>query len=166
MRSRWALAFALTALVAAPAHAADKTIAVTVGPWRFFSGEPPSAWNEPGFDDREWGGPAQGPFGPRRPPLAGSPALPGPQAAPVGTLYDLAPGQPLLLRARFSIADAPHVRVLDLRVAYADGFIAYLDGKEIARRGNGASGARRRRVARSRDRADQSSPCPRRRCRR
>jgi hypothetical protein len=44
------------------------------------------------------------------------------------------------LRARFSVADAPHLRVLDLRVAYADGFIAYVNGKEVARRGMAPSG--------------------------
>jgi hypothetical protein len=140
-RWSWELALAaLAALAAAPAGAADKTRAVTVGPWRFFSGAPPAGWTDPAFDDRGWGGPAEGPFGPRHPPLPGTPAPPGPQAAPVGTLYDLASGQPLLLRARFSVADAPQVRVLDLRVAYADGFIAYLNGKEIARRGMAPAG--------------------------
>jgi hypothetical protein len=115
---------------------AGKAVAVTVGPWRFWAGAPPAGWTEPAFDDRGWGGPAAGPFSPRRPPLPPVPGAPD----PVGTLYDLAPGQPLLLRARFSVADPARVRVLDLRVAYGDGFIASINGREVARRGMAPSG--------------------------
>ena len=124
----WLLAsafIALTALIGGPARA-DKAITVTVEPWRFLAGLPPVGWTEPGFDDRGWGGPAVGPFSPR-PSNASS--------VPPGTLYDLVPRAPLLLRARVSVADAAHVRVLELRVAYNDAFVAYLDGHEIARRG-------------------------------
>ncbi len=151
-------------LAAAPARAAttegpgDKTIAVTVGPWRFLSGAPPAGWTEPGFDDRRlgWAGPGAVRSAP---PAAARPAgAAPPPAAPVGTLYDLAPAQPLLLRARFSVADAAHARVLDLRVAYGDGFIAYVNGREVARRGMAPNGARRRRAARPRDRTARRSP--------
>src|SRR4030095_7280269 len=41
----------------------------------------------------------------------------------------------LLLRARFAIPEARRARVLELRVAYKDGFIAYVNGREVARRG-------------------------------
>ena len=85
-------------------------------------------------------------------PLPGS-AMPGPAPAPPGTLYDLVPRAPLLLRARFSVADAAHVRVLELRVAYNDAFVAYVNGQEIARRGIAPNGTRRRRAARPGDRA-------------
>jgi predicted phosphodiesterase len=135
------LALALAALGATPARA-QKSLAVTVGPWRFFSGPPPGGWTEPGFDDRGWGGPAAGPFTPRPPvlsPLPGT-AVPGPSPVPPGTPYDLVPHAPLLLRARFSVADAAHVRVLELRVAYNDAFVAYVNGQEVARRGMAPNG--------------------------
>ncbi|HEX3903567.1 MAG TPA: metallophosphoesterase [Polyangia bacterium] len=138
MRPRWlaAVAFALAALGAAPARA-DKSIAVIVEPWRFFSGAPPAGWTDPAFDDRAWGGPSAGPFSPRPPdlsPVAGSPTHGPPPESP-GTRYDLVPRAPLLLRARFSVADVAHVRVLELGVAYNDAFVAYVNGREVARRG-------------------------------
>ncbi|MES1157692.1 MAG: metallophosphoesterase [Haliangium ochraceum] len=125
------------AIAAAPAgaqdHSADaKPVAVTVGGWRFFSGPPPAGWADPAFDDKTWGGPAPGPFVPDRFGL-----LEG--ATPV-TRYALTRGQPLLLRGRIKPADPSRVRVLDLHVAYGDGFIAYLDGREVARRGMAPSG--------------------------
>jgi hypothetical protein len=125
-----------TALSGSPASpAADKAIPVTVAGWRFFSGAAPGGWADPAFDDRGWGGPAPGPFVPDRPGL-----LPQDQAPPV-THYQAARGQPLLLRARVTAAAPARVRVLELRVAYGDGFIAYLDGREVARRGMAPSGA-------------------------
>jgi|GEM_PF-3402326 len=137
MRLSWALALVLTTLAAGAARA-DKTIAVTVEPWRFHAGAPPDGWTEPRFDDRGWGGPAAGPFSPRPPNVSPVPGLRMPGSVmpePSGTLYDLAPHAPLLLRTRFSVADAAHVRVLELRVAYNDAFVAYVNGREIARRG-------------------------------
>ena len=136
-----AVALALVALGAAPARA-DKSIAVTVGPWRFLAGAAPAGWTDPTFDDRAWGGPSVGPFSPRAPDLS---PVPGAEARgrlpePPGTRYDLVPRAPLLLRARFSVADAAHVRVLDLRVAYNDAFIAYVNGREVARRGMALNG--------------------------
>lgn len=120
------------AALGAPAPSPDKSLKVVLGPWRFFAGAPPAGWTTDGFDDRAWGGPALGPFAPRQPPL--------PTPPPAATLFDLLPGAPLLLRARFSVPDATHARVLELRIAYADGFIATLNGREIARRGMVASG--------------------------
>ena len=118
------------------AGAADKLVAVRLEPFRFFTGAPPVGWNAPAFDDRAWGGPAPGPFVPRQPPQ------PGNQQPPAGvTIFDLAPGQPLLLRARFAVPEARRVRVLELRVAYNDAFIASVNGREVARRGVAAAGA-------------------------
>jgi predicted phosphodiesterase len=112
---------------------ADKSVGVTLAPWRFLAGAPPAGWTDEGFDDRAWGGPAAGPFAPKQPPL--------PEPAPAATFSDLVPGAPLLLRGRFSVADPTRVRVLELRIAYADGFIATLNGREIARRGLAPSGS-------------------------
>ncbi|HLK89112.1 MAG TPA: metallophosphoesterase [Polyangia bacterium] len=136
------LAFGLAALAAGAARA-DKAVAVTVAPWRFLSATaPPAGWTDPAFDDRGWGGPGGGPFSPLPASnLLPGGNLPGTPPAPPGTLYPAVPRAPLLLRARFSVADAAHVRVLDLRVAYEDGFIAYLNGREVARRGLGPNGA-------------------------
>jgi hypothetical protein len=108
-----------------------KALAVRLDPWRFHAGPPPAGWADPAFDDRAWAGPAPGPFAPRTPPL--------PTPPPPATLYDLVPGAPLLLRARFAVADAARARVLELRVAYADGFVAYVNGREVARQGVAAA---------------------------
>ena len=109
---------------------ADKALAVRLEPFRLFAGAPPAAWTEPGFDDRAWAGPAPGPFAPRQPPL------PGNAQPPAGvTLFDAIPAQPLLLRARFTVPEARRVRVLELRVAYNDAFVAYVNGREVMRRG-------------------------------
>ncbi|HEY7371274.1 MAG TPA: metallophosphoesterase [Polyangia bacterium] len=124
----------------APARAADagadKALAVRLEPFRFFAGAPPAGWSDPAFDDRSWSGPAPGPFVPRQPPL------PQNVQQPAGaTNFDLVPGQPLLLRARFAVPDARRVRVLELRVAYNDAFVAYVNGREVARRGMAPGGA-------------------------
>ncbi len=134
MKTLWLLLtmLAATGPAASEPGEAAKRIGVTTGGWRFFSGPPPAGWSDPGFDDKSWGGPSPGPFVPDRPGL-----LDG--ATPL-TRYPLAKGQPLLLRAHVQPADAARVRVLDLRVAYGDGFIAYLDGREVARRGMAPSG--------------------------
>jgi len=119
---------------AAPPSTGDKALAVRLEPFRFFAGGPPAGWNEPAFDDRAWSGPAPGPFAPRQPPQPGNM-----QPKPGVTNFDLAPGLPLLLRARFAVPDARRVRVLELRVAYNDAFIAYVNGREVARRGIAAT---------------------------
>jgi predicted phosphodiesterase len=123
----------------APVARADQGIAVVLGPCRIWSGPPPAGWTEPAFDDRGWGGPSAGPFAPRRPVLSAFPTSPAPQPPP--TFFERVPGAPLLLRTRFNVADPAHLRVVELRVAYADAFIAYVNGREIARRGMAASGS-------------------------
>ncbi|MES1208660.1 MAG: metallophosphoesterase [Pseudomonadota bacterium] len=119
---------------AVPSRAADDTKAVPVAitGWRFFSGPPPAGWADPAFDDNSWGGPAPGPFVPDHLGAADG-------ATPV-TRYSMTRGQPFLLRAKIIPADPSRVRVLNLGVAYGDGFIAYLDGREVARRGMAPSG--------------------------
>ncbi|HEY4395129.1 MAG TPA: metallophosphoesterase, partial [Polyangia bacterium] len=140
-RSALPIALVLGVLIAGPARA-DKTLAVTVGPWRFLAAPtPPPGWTDPAFDDRGWAGPAPGPFAPQPPnhvPPGGN--LPGTPPAPPLTLYSGPPRAPLYLRARFSVEGAVHARVLDLRVGYRDGFVAYVNGREVARRGLPANG--------------------------
>jgi predicted phosphodiesterase len=115
-----------------PALPAKTTLARVDG-WRFQAGPPPAGWTDPGFDDRGWAGPSPGPFVPRSPARDAT--------APAATLYDLVPGAPLLLRGRFAIEAPARVRVLELDVAYADGFVATLNGREVARRGLVGTGA-------------------------
>jgi hypothetical protein len=130
-----AAAAAVSTTVAADAGgaraAASKALAVRLDPWRFLSGPRPPGWTEAGFDDRTWGGPAAAPFAPRLP------VVPGlmPVVESVGTRYELAAGAPLLVRTRFAVAEPARVRVLELAVGYADGFVAYVNGREVARRG-------------------------------
>jgi hypothetical protein len=112
----------------------DKTLAVRLDPFRFFGGATPAGWTDPGFDDRAWAGPAPGPFAPRQPPLPGNAQPPSGVA-----LFDATPQMPLLLRARFALPEAARVRVLELSVAYNDGFVAYVNGREVARRGISAA---------------------------
>ncbi|HWJ56148.1 MAG TPA: metallophosphoesterase [Vicinamibacterales bacterium] len=119
-----------------PAAQSEKMLAVRLDPFRFVAGAPPAGWADPSFDDRTWSGPAPGPFAPRQPPL------PGNGQPPAGVaLFDVVPGQPLLLRARFAVPEARRVRVLELRVGYNDGFVAYVNGREVARRGIVAAAA-------------------------
>jgi hypothetical protein len=108
----------------------SRRIEVQQSDTRIFMGAPPADWQAPAFDDRPWAGKGlAGPFLPRA-PILGPPA-----ASKKGTSFDVVPGGSLFLRRRFDLAEPERVRVLELRVSYSDGFIAYLNGREVARRG-------------------------------
>jgi 3',5'-cyclic AMP phosphodiesterase CpdA len=100
--------------------------------WRVLPGAaaPPADWARPEFDDRAWRAAAAG-FG------YGAPDV-------TTTLADM-PGAYLSLYARIAF-DLPNAAVVDdvlLRLRYDDGFVAYLNGVEVARRNVPASqGAR------------------------
>src|SRR6185369_13203765 len=118
------------------AGAAAKAIGVREEPARFLSVFAPEGWQSPAFDDSAWKGPAPGPFVPGAIVVAlrgGSP----PQSPGSGTQFAFHHGAPLYLRSRFDVDDPTRARVLELRVRYADGFVAYLNGREIVRRGLG-----------------------------
>jgi hypothetical protein len=97
------------------------------GAWRFFRGTespstPADAWRQTDFDDSSWETGAAG-FG-------------------FGdwddaTLLDDMQGRYLsvYIRRDFSITSIDGVAVVELTIDYDDGFIAYLNGKEVARRG-------------------------------
>ncbi len=72
--------------------------------------------------------------------MSGGVLVPVPVGARAVTRYQHVAGAPLLLRSRFAVTDAARVRVLELRVAYADGFVAFVNGKEVARRGLSVDG--------------------------
>jgi PKD repeat protein len=109
-----------------PAAAEDTVIVRAGDSWRYFKGTsaPPRAWKSPTFDDRSW---AQGPGG-------------------IGYSTDIQYGTNLpdmhrgywsvFMRRKFSIADPKRVSALKLAARYDDGFVAYVNGTEIARSPN------------------------------
>jgi parallel beta-helix repeat protein len=101
---------------------------VSVGDtWKFFRGRspastPPEAWTDPNFDDSAW------------------------EAGPSGfgfsdnddaTVLDDMQGQyvTVYIRKEFTVASPIPAGALELTIDYDDGFIAYLNGREVARRG-------------------------------
>ena len=99
--------------------------------WRYFKGtvEPPATWNTPGFDATGW--------------------LAGPSGFGYGDGDDntlLADMRETYLsvytRREFSVADPSSIVGLELTVDWDDGFVAYLNGQEVARRNApGAAGS-------------------------
>ncbi|MBI4605987.1 MAG: hypothetical protein HY721_28820 [Planctomycetes bacterium] len=101
-------------------------------PWRYWHGSmlPEDDWMEPGADVSAW---PQGPGGVG----FGSSAL--------GTALAGSPSSSISLRARadFTAGDAEELEGIDdlvLELDYNDGFVAYLNGVEVARRGLGDAG--------------------------
>ncbi|MBN1674623.1 MAG: fibronectin type III domain-containing protein [Kiritimatiellae bacterium] len=95
--------------------------------WRYRKGtaeasSPPYAWRLPGFDDSGW---AEG-----RGPIGYSD-----HEAPLGTeLADMRGGYScVFLRRAFTLAQPAAVSGLELRVAYDDGFVLWINGREVAR---------------------------------
>jgi hypothetical protein len=90
--------------------------------WRYLRGtdEPPAGWREPGFDDSSWGK-AILPIGagdlPNSTPLADMP-----------NSYST-----LNIRAAFDLPEPGRTAQILLTVDFDDGFIAYLNGTEVAR---------------------------------
>lgn len=107
---------------------ADEISLVRAGDaWRYFKGTgeastPASAWREVDFDDSGWPSGRSG-FG-----FGG-----GDDATHLGDMYGRYTS--VFARRKFTVADPASVQWLVLRVDYADGFIAWLNGVEIARRG-------------------------------
>ena len=96
--------------------------------WRYLKGTaaPPATWKNQGFDDSVW---AQGPTG-------------------IGYDANMAPGNlitslpdmqntylSVYIRKTFQVTDIAAIQNLILRVDYDDGFVGYLNGTEVARRG-------------------------------
>lgn len=91
--------------------------------WRYFPGifQPPANWATPGFNDSGW-------------ILA-----PGPIGYGDGDDSTvIAPTISLYQRAQFNIADTSIIPTVGFLVDFDDAFVAYLNGKEIARFGVGA----------------------------
>src|SRR5437867_8304684 len=102
--------------------------------WRYFKGTnapstPPTSWQQIAFDDSTW--------------------LTGVGGFSIGQVYDentfLAdmPARYLsvFFRKKFTVTDLQAVKWLTLRIDYDDGFLAYLNGTEVVRRGFAAGAA-------------------------
>ncbi len=107
---------------------ADDIYLVRVGElWRFTAGamapsDPISQWRQLGFKDDLW--------------LQGHSGFSYVYGDAATWLSDAQPGvTPIYMRRKFTVTDPASVQWLFLRADYQDGFIAYLNGAEIARRG-------------------------------
>jgi hypothetical protein len=92
--------------------------------WRYYKGNthPPGAWNQVGFDDSGWGGPAPSGF--------------GYEDGDDATLLEDMPTDPyasVFIRKTFVMANTAAVTHLTLAVDYDDGFVAYINGAEVWR---------------------------------
>ncbi|MFO7621601.1 MAG: CotH kinase family protein [Bacteroidales bacterium] len=95
--------------------------------WRYFPGnsEPPSNWHETGFDDSSW--------------------LSGPGGIGYGDGDDatvISPVTSVYIRRNFILYDTSIISSAVLHVDFDDGFVAYLNGHEIARENIGTVGIR------------------------
>ena len=111
-----------------------------------FAGAPPAGWTEPGFDDRALGGARR-----RGRSRRGSRRCPGTRSRPPGSRSSTRSRRSRSCFARASPSPSGRARVLELRVAYNDAFVAYVNGREVARRGiaRQAGGDARRTAPRS-----------------
>jgi hypothetical protein len=112
-----------------PALADDLALVGVGETWRFAPAlAPPSppdpGWTLPGYDDAGWASGRSG-FSYYNGGLYEATVLPGPSAGQLAWRF----------RRTFGLADPPGVKWLVLRVDYDDGFVAYLNGTEVARRG-------------------------------
>jgi hypothetical protein len=101
--------------------------------WRYFKGfgeasDPITAWRELGFDDSSW---ASGPTG-----------IGYGDGDDATVLSDMRYNYiSVFTRRSFTVVDLGLVGALYLEVDFDDGFVAYLNGTEVARRSMGAAGA-------------------------
>lgn len=100
----------------------DSTLVKTGDLWRYFKGTqaPPANWTALNFDDSTW--------------LEGASGFGYGDDDDATVLADMQNGYlAAFLRTRFDVADPAKVDRLVLRVDFDDGFVAYLNGVEVAR---------------------------------
>lgn len=116
--------------------------------WQYLAGAHPrsDAWTRLGFDARDW-------------PSGEAPFASAPTDAPAGTVLADMPGRytTVYLRHEFEVEAADAVTELGLLIAYADGFIAYLNGHEVLRKGVGQDRGRNARDIQPRRAADRTA---------
>jgi hypothetical protein len=119
-------------LLAAPGTArTQETMLLALGEeWRYSKGDvdPPFDWNQPGFDDTAW--------------LLGPTGIGYADGDDATVLTDMQNVYlSIFARKTFDVPNAGAISNLVLRISYDDGFIAYLNGAEVARSANmGAPG--------------------------
>ena len=136
-RSRYSKPFAIVAtlawVLAFSGHTSLTSAETLIGEgdaWRYFKGRssaPPHRggrdWTEPDYDDSTgWGGPAPSGFG------YGD----GDDATEFGDMWRSY--TTLYVRRTFTVPDPSEVKHLTLAADYDDGFVAYLNGREVVRR--------------------------------
>ena len=97
--------------------------------WKYFEGKaeasaPTTAWRELAFDDAHW-----------KEGRSGFSIGYGRYDAPTTLWGMIGNYHSLFLRKKFTLQDEQWIKSLVIRVDYRDGFVAYLNGTEIARRG-------------------------------
>jgi hypothetical protein len=123
--------------------AAPATVPVAFDMVRFTSAPPTgsdgknTAWTLVGFDDGGW---PTAPLNARAPeaglgPWIPAPRLPGATVPPTVLPVAFGEGEALHVRARFAAPAAASWRVLEIRCAYADAIVLWLNGRPIARDG-------------------------------
>lgn len=129
-RAFWRLGLvALGMILAASECFAIEPRLLPVGtPWRFWvvaeaSPPPPADWRAPDFDDSSWASGLSG--------FSTYTSEPSIEATYLGR----ASLTSACLRARFHVPNPAAIHWLVLRADYVSGFVAYLNGREIARRG-------------------------------
>lgn len=111
------------------AHADDANLIRIAEPWRYFKGtnepsNPAQAWRDLQFPDADWPSAPSG-FSSSSTPIGEASSF-NDYTNKFSTLY---------LRKKFTVADPSSIKWLILRVDYDDGFVAYLNGTEVVRRG-------------------------------
>jgi hypothetical protein len=126
--------------------------------WQYLPGwsEPPSSWKNIGFDDSDWfSGPTTIGYGDGdhatdlslvTPPVQNddTPILVQRTITQSGMILALPPSGDwgsVFMRRAFAIAQPASLTQLTLEMDYKDGFVAYLNGIEVARRGLGVPGS-------------------------
>ncbi len=126
------LAFCIVALLATPAQGDDISLVRVGERWRYYRGTnepscPATAWRQETFDDSNW--------------LEGESGFSttGYSDTFEATYWNQLGPAPLTrsfyLRRKFTVADQQAVKWFILRLDYTHGFVAYLNGQEIVRRG-------------------------------
>lgn len=119
----------ISGLFTLAASASGESLVNYYSDWKYFEGRtepsiPTTAWRELNFDDSGW----------KKGPSGFSVGFGGYNAPTV--LQEMAGRySSVFLRKKFNIEDSNWIKSLILRVDYDDGFVAYLNGIEIARRG-------------------------------
>jgi hypothetical protein len=128
--SRCIAGLALAALLTSGAAAQESFLITANEEWVYLKGTapPPEGWTEPGFDDSSW--------------LSGPTGIGYADGDDITLIDDmLNTYTSIVARKTFEVSNPGSVSGLVLRIRYDDGFIAYLNGTEVARSANMAGAA-------------------------